>query len=156
MWSYDHDKISKISIQKFDLDLSWQPARHGRPSLDSLALGRPPSDRWHLKMGMVVMEDRVVMMKMEKSNHIIILGKAPPNKKCFFWKISPKSVFPPTHYRVFVRLGKTKGEILVVEAILGVIWGFLPSLMGAFKTNFGKSWDFFHQSSKKNYFFMTK
>ena len=34
-------------------------------------------------------------------------------KKRFFWDIFPKSVFPPTHPRVFVRFGKTKGEIWV-------------------------------------------
>ena len=124
MWSYDHDKISKISIQKLDLDLSWQPARHGRPSLDSLALGRPPSDRWHLKMGMVVMEDRVVMMKMEKSNHLIILGKAPTNKTRFFWEIFPKSVYPPTHSRVFERKVKFGSN----RRFSGWFWGVLRCL----------------------------
>ena len=29
------------------------------------------------------------------------------------WEISPKSVYPPTHPRVFVRFGSTKGEIRV-------------------------------------------
>ena len=35
----------------------------------------------------------------------------------------PKCVNPPTHPRVFVRFGKTKGEIRVKKAIFGVIWG---------------------------------
>ena len=34
-------------------------------------------------------------------------------KTFFFWEISPKSVYPPTHPRVFVRFGSTKGEIRV-------------------------------------------
>ena len=34
-------------------------------------------------------------------------------KKTFFLEISPKSVYQPTHPRVFVRFGKTKGEIRV-------------------------------------------
>ena len=39
------------------------------------------------------------------------LGKLP--KKTFFLDIFPKSVYPPTNPRVFVRFGKTKGEIWV-------------------------------------------
>ena len=31
----------------------------------------------------------------------------------FFWEISPKSVYPRTHPRVFVRFGRTKGEIRI-------------------------------------------
>ena len=34
-------------------------------------------------------------------------------KKRFLWETFPKSVYPPTHPRVFVRFGKTKGEIWV-------------------------------------------
>ena len=34
-------------------------------------------------------------------------------KKLSFWEISPKSVNPLTHPRVFVRSGKTKGEFRV-------------------------------------------
>ena len=34
-------------------------------------------------------------------------------KNVFFWEISPKCVYPPTHPRVFVRFGRTKGEIWV-------------------------------------------
>ena len=34
-------------------------------------------------------------------------------KNVFFWEISPKCVYPPTHPRVFVRFGRTKGEIRV-------------------------------------------
>ena len=34
-------------------------------------------------------------------------------KMYFFWEISPKCVYPPTHPRVFVRFGRTKGEIRV-------------------------------------------
>ena len=37
------------------------------------------------------------------------LGRGP--KKEFFWEISPKSVFPPTHPSVFVTFGRTKGEL---------------------------------------------
>ena len=43
--------------------------------------------------------------------------------KRFFWEISPKSVFPPTHPRVFVRFGRTEGEIWVEKAIFGAILG---------------------------------
>ena len=35
-------------------------------------------------------------------------------EKGFFWEISPKSVYPPTYPRVFVRFGRTKGEIRVI------------------------------------------
>ena len=34
-------------------------------------------------------------------------------KNVFFWETFPKSVYLPTHPRVFVRFGKTKGEIFV-------------------------------------------
>ena len=34
-------------------------------------------------------------------------------KTVFFWDIFPKSVYPLNHPRVFVRFGKTKGEIWV-------------------------------------------
>ena len=33
----------------------------------------------------------------------------------FFWEIFPKYVYPPTHPRVFVRFGRTKGEIWVAK-----------------------------------------
>ena len=41
----------------------------------------------------------------------IYLRGAAKKKPVFFWEISPKSVYPPTHPRVFVRFGRTKGEI---------------------------------------------
>ena len=40
-----------------------------------------------------------------------LLGEPP--QKNVFWECSPKSVYPPTHPRVFVRFGRTKGEIRV-------------------------------------------
>ena len=55
------------------------------------------------------------------------LGKA--SKKTFFWEISPKSVYPPTHPRVFVRFGKTKVEIRVEKGdFRGYFQGFGPCL----------------------------
>ena len=46
-------------------------------------------------------------------------------KKTFFWETFPKSVYPPTHTRVFVRFGKTKGEIWVKKGdFRGDFWGF--------------------------------
>ena len=36
-------------------------------------------------------------------------------KKLFFWEIFPKCVYLPTHPRVFVRFGNTKGEFLFVQ-----------------------------------------
>ena len=119
MWSYDHDKISKILIRKLDLDLSWQPARHGRPSLDSLALGRPPSDRWHLKMKMVVMEDRVGGHdedgKVQPPYHL----REGPNKQNTFFLGDLSQICLPTHP---LQGFWTKGEIWVEKAIFGVIW----------------------------------
>ena len=48
-------------------------------------------------------------------------------KNPFFWDIFPKSVYPPTHPRVFVRFGRTKGEIRVEKGDfrgnLGGFWG---------------------------------
>ena len=41
------------------------------------------------------------------------LGGADPPPKKKKKKLSPKSVYPPTHPRVFVRFGSTKGEIRV-------------------------------------------
>ena len=53
-----------------------------------------------------------------------IWGEPPQNKTVFLGGESfPKSVYPLTHPRVFVRFGKTKGEIWVEKAIFGVIWG---------------------------------
>ena len=53
-------------------------------------------------------------------------------KQGFFWDIFPKSVFPPTHPMVFVRFGKTKGEIWVKKGDfrgnLGGFEGFGPCL----------------------------
>ena len=40
-------------------------------------------------------------------------------QKTFFFEIFPKCVYPSTHPRVFVRFGKTKGEIRVENAIFG-------------------------------------
>ena len=46
-------------------------------------------------------------------------------KTVFFWDIFPKSVYPPTHPRVFVRFGKTKGEIWVEKGdFRGNLGGF--------------------------------
>ena len=46
-------------------------------------------------------------------------------KKLFFWETFPKSVYPPTHPRVFVRFGKTKGEIWVEKGdFRGDLGGF--------------------------------
>ena len=46
-------------------------------------------------------------------------------KTVFFWEISPKSVYPPTHPRVFVRFGSTKGEIRVKKGdFRGDLGGF--------------------------------
>ena len=48
-----------------------------------------------------------------------------PKKTGFFWEISPKSVYPPTHPRVFVRFGRTKGEIRVEKGdFRGNLGGF--------------------------------
>ena len=47
----------------------------------------------------------------------IIKGRPP-----FFGEKLPKSLNPPTHPRVFVRYGDTKGEIRVKKKD-GVIWG---------------------------------
>ena len=45
--------------------------------------------------------------------------------KPFFWETFPKSVYPPTHPRVFVRFGKTKGEIWVEKGdFRGNLGGF--------------------------------
>ena len=41
-----------------------------------------------------------------------LIGKV-SKKNGSFWEISPKSVYLPTHPRVFVRFGRTKGEIWV-------------------------------------------
>ena len=41
-------------------------------------------------------------------------------KKRFLGEISPKSVYPPTHPRVFVRFGRTKGVKRVGK---GDSWG---------------------------------
>ena len=53
-------------------------------------------------------------------------------KNVFFWDIFPKSVYSPTHPRVFVRFGKTKGEIWVekgdIRGNLGGFVGFGPCL----------------------------
>ena len=43
-------------------------------------------------------------------------------KKTFFLESFPKCVNPPTHPRIFVRFGKTKGEIRVKNC--GMIWLF--------------------------------
>ena len=44
---------------------------------------------------------------------VAMLREAAKKKTVFFWEISPKCVYPPTHPRVFVRFGRTKGEIWV-------------------------------------------
>ena len=44
---------------------------------------------------------------------------------CFDLESFPKSVNPPTHPRVFVRFGNTKGEIRVKKGDFPVIWIFL-------------------------------
>ena len=48
-----------------------------------------------------------------RHSHQRLLRGAAKKKNVFFWEISPKSVYPTTHPRVFVRFGKTKGEIWV-------------------------------------------
>ena len=48
---------------------------------------------------------------LNKNAAAAVYGKLP--KKRFFWDIFPKSVYPPTHPRVFVRFGKRKGETRV-------------------------------------------
>ena len=54
----------------------------------------------------------------------LVLGGL-PKKTMFFWDIFPKSVYPPTHPRVFVRFGKTKGEIWVEKGdFRGNLGGF--------------------------------
>ena len=56
---------------------------------------------------------------------IFILGELPKKKTGFFWEISPKSVYPPTHPRVFVRFGRRKGEIWVEKGdFRGNLGGF--------------------------------
>ena len=46
-------------------------------------------------------------------------------KTFFFWETFPKSVYPPTHPRVFVRFGKTKCEIWVEKGdFRGDLGGF--------------------------------
>ena len=51
--------------------------------------------------------------------------KEAAKKKRFFWEISPKSVYPPTHPRVFVRFGRSKGEIRVEKGdFRGDLGGF--------------------------------
>ena len=53
------------------------------------------------------------------------LREAAKKKTVFFWEISPKSVYPPTHPRVFVRFGSTKGEIRVKKGdFRGNLGGF--------------------------------
>ena len=44
-------------------------------------------------------------------------GELPKKKPGFFWEISPKSVYPPTHPWVFVRFGSTKGEFSFVQKL---------------------------------------
>ena len=51
-----------------------------------------------------------------------VLNKEAAKKNVFFLETFPKSVYPPTHPRVFVRFGKTKGEIWVKK---GDFWGGL-------------------------------
>ena len=59
------------------------------------------------------------------SCNLIFLGGLPKKKTFFFWEISPKSVYPPTHPRVFVRFGSTKGEIRVKKGdFRGDLGGF--------------------------------
>ena len=56
---------------------------------------------------------------------IFLLGELPKKKNVFFWEISPKSVYPPTHPRIFVRFGRTKGEIWVEKGdFRGNLGGF--------------------------------
>ena len=53
-------------------------------------------------------------------------------KKTFFWETFPKSVYPTSHSRVFVRFGRKKGKIQVekgdFQGDLGVYEGFGPCL----------------------------
>ena len=51
------------------------------------------------------------------------LGKLPKKKPVFFWEISPKSVYPPTHPRFLWDLGERKVKFGSTMAIFGVIWG---------------------------------
>ena len=50
-------------------------------------------------------------------------GRPPPQKKN--WESSPKCVYPPTPPGVFVRFGRTKGEIWVEKDDFEVICGGL-------------------------------
>ena len=62
-----------------------------------------------------------------------LIRGAAKKKPFFFWEISPKSVYPPTHPRVFVRFGRTKGENWVEK---GDFWGDLEGFGGVW-TLFG-------------------
>ena len=46
---------------------------------------------------------------------LLVFRGAAKKKTFFFWEISPKCVYPPTHPRVFVRFGNTKGEFSFVQ-----------------------------------------
>ena len=63
-------------------------------------------------------------------------------KKTFFWDIFPKSVYPPTHPRVFVRFGNTKGEFSFVQK-LWFSFGKLCPHPPMFGRNFPKKRCFF-------------
>ena len=56
------------------------------------------------------------------------MGAPPPkkNKTTVFLGKFPKSVYPPTHHMVFVRFGKTKGDLRVKK--------------GDFRGDFGGFW----------------
>ena len=56
----------------------------------------------------------MLVQALQQNISISIRGAPPPPpKKKIVWEISPKSVYPPTHPRVFVRFGRTEGEIQV-------------------------------------------
>ena len=64
---------------------------------------------------------KVAIHKYKLSHSLSIRGAAKKNP--FFWDIFPKSVYPPTHPRVFVRFGKQKVRFGSKKAIFGEIWG---------------------------------
>ena len=98
------------------LDWSWPVPRHCRPS-------PLPSQGQQVQRERIIKDcvwnSTNITSILYKSNHA--LHQVPNKQKNFFWEISPKFVYPPTHPRIFVRFGRTKGEIRVKKGDLGEI-----------------------------------
>ena len=108
----------------------YHPDCLGRHSSSKALLWHPVSESSRSRMSPTMSASLSASSALRRFNFTFLffyltIGKVGVKKLRFFWEISPKSVYPHTHPRVFVRFGRTKGEIRVEKCdFRGDLGGF--------------------------------